>query len=146
MVGSRMMRSKILPVVNLLGLLVFVGFAWLQREDDNPAIYVNPSLTDVWIWITFYGLVAGLFLLALIRRFPWPLYAVAVAFCLFQFVATGPGLIRNLVGGEFTMTKQSMSPDHAEVEESREFFGAVIALMATGFLWWQRPRSRDGKS
>ncbi len=132
------MRGKMQLGFNLLGFVVFAYFAWLQREDDNPAIYANPSLVDVWAWIVFYGLIALLFLLGVFRRFPWPLFAVAVAFCVFELAATGPGLIQNLTGGEFTMTKKSMNPGHAEVEQSREFFGAVIALLGSGFLWWQR--------
>lgn len=132
------MRGKLLFVGNIVGFVVFAFFAWLQREDDNPEIYSNPSLVDVWAWIAFYGVISLLFLLAMARRFPWPLYLVAVAFCLFELGTTGPGLIENLRGGEFTMTKKAMNPEHGEVERSREFFGALIALTATGFLWWQR--------
>ncbi len=125
---------------NVAGLLLFAFFAWLQREDDNPDVYVNASLADVWVWVAFYAFVALLFGLALLRKYPWPLYALALALCIFQFIVTGPGLIANLTGGHFDLTKSGMSPNHAEVELSREFFGAVIALAAIGKLWWQRHR------
>ncbi len=136
------MRGKFLLACNLLGFAVFAFFAWLQREDDNPEIYTNPSLIDVWAWIAFYGLISLMFLLAVTRRFPWPLFALALVFCLFELATTGPGLIQNLSGGGFTMTKKAMNPSHGEVEQSREFFGALIALAATGFLWWQRGTRR----
>ncbi len=96
------------------------------------------------MWVAFYALIAVLFGLALLKqRFPWPLYAFAAAFCLYQWIATGPGLIANLVSGDFTMGKSGMNPDHAEVELSREFFGAVIAFSALCFLWFQRRRMRQ---
>ncbi len=140
------MRGKVLIGLNVLGFFVFTYFAWLQREDDNPEVYANPSLVDVWAWVAFYGLIALLFLLGAFRRFPWPLFLVAVIFCLFELATTGPGLLQNLTGGDFTMTKKSMNPAHGEVEQSREFFGALIALLGTGFLWWQRILSANTKS
>jgi hypothetical protein len=134
------MNRIAITIANVAGLALFTFFAWLQREDDNPDVYVNPSAVDTWTWIIFYGLVAVLFGLALLRRFPWPLYALAGSLCLYEFVMTGPGLISNLTSGHFNMTKEGMSPAHGEVELTREFFGAVIALAACSFLWWQRGR------
>ncbi|MEM0896618.1 MAG: transmembrane 220 family protein [Verrucomicrobiota bacterium] len=130
---------NICRVVNLACLLLFAAFAWLQREDDNPVIYEDPSMLDVWIWVAFYALVAMAFGLAAAGKFPLPLYGVIAAFCLYQMVVTGPGIWTNLTGEQgFEMTKTSMAPQRAHVEQSREFFGAVIALAAVGFLWWQR--------
>ncbi|MEM9480112.1 MAG: transmembrane 220 family protein [Verrucomicrobiota bacterium] len=126
-------------VVNIACLLLFVVFAWLQREDDNPIIYENPSMLDVWVWIAFYALVAIAFGLAAAGLFPLPLYGVIAVFCLYQMVVTGPGVWTNLTGDQgFEVTKTSMAPTRAHVEQSREFFGAVIALAAVGFLFWQR--------
>ena len=135
MTGSR----KGFLVVNVLGVILFAVFAWLQREDDNPAIYENPSMFDVWAWIVFYALMAVAFGLAAAGKFPLPLYAVIAVFCLYELVTTGPGLWTNLTGEQgFEMTKTSMNPDRAHVEQSREFFGALIVLGALGFLFWQR--------
>jgi len=125
-------------VLNVLGCGLFAAFAWLQREDDNPDIYASPSLADVWTWIALYGLVSVLFLLAALRRFPWPVLVVAAALCVFELWTTAPGILRNLAGGDFTLTKASMNPEHAEVEQSREFLGVVIALASLGFIAWQR--------
>jgi hypothetical protein len=137
------MRGALWLIPNLLGTLLFAYFAWLQREDDNPEIYSNPSVADVWTWIAFYGMVSLLFLLAAARKFPGWLLAVAAAFGVFEMAATGPGVWRNVAGGGFTMTKEAMNPGHAEVEQSREFFGAALALAGVGFLAWQGRRRRD---
>jgi hypothetical protein len=49
---------------------------------------------------------------------------------------TGPGLIQNLFGDDkFTMTQTSMSAEDPRVELTREFFGAVIALLGVVALW-----------
>lgn len=136
------MSKTIFTVTNVLGLLLFTFFAYLQHDDHNIDIYANANLVDVWMWITFYGLVALLFGLAIWRRFPWLLYFVAVFFCAYELSITAPGLAANLTSGHFSLTKISMSPDHSEVELTREFFGAFIALAGVSFLWWQRRKCR----
>ena len=131
------MKKFLFPTLNAIGLVIFAWFSWLQHD-----IYVDPSLADVWAWIVFYGLVAVGFFLALLKKFPWPLYALIALYGIYELITTGPGFFANLQSGHFTMTKSGMSPNHAEVELTREFFGAIIALAATGFLAWQRRRKR----
>ena len=50
---------------------------------------------------------------------------------------SAPGLIDNLRGGSFEMTKGAMNPENPQVETTREFIGALIALLATLFLYRQ---------
>ena len=139
---SNPMNRKIFNILNALGLLSFAIFAWLQHEDNNPEIYSNPSFMDVGIWIAFYGLVALLFGLAMRQLFPKPLYLLFAFVCAYHLSVTTPGLITNLASGSFTMTNHSMSPVNPQVELTREFFGALIALVAVGFLWWQRGKAK----
>lgn len=127
------------PVFNGLGAALFVFFAWLQHEDDNPDIYVDPSLPDVILWIALYGLVSSLFLSAILGRFPRWIFLLVAALSLFHLATTLPGILDNLRSGGLEMAGKSMSPDRAEVELSREFFGALIALGATALIWIQRP-------
>lgn len=141
------MAKILLLIVNVLLMLVFAAFAWLQRDDaDTSGKYENPWIGDVWVWITFYGLVSAGFLLALFRKHPWPLYLVLVAFCAWQFARTGHGLITNFSTGNPTLTGEAMSAAKPFIEQSREFFGALIALTAVGFLWLQGRRARRRKS
>ncbi len=132
----------ILTGVNALALVVFVAFAGVQANDLDPEVYHKPSVIDAWLWFVFYGFVAFLFLLALARR-EWlrcGLLVVAVVACGVQMARTAPGVYRNVTGGHFTMGQEGMSAASPEVELSREFFGAVIALAGVGFLGWQRRR------
>jgi hypothetical protein len=125
-------RPSILrTILNALGTVAFAFFAWLQREDDNPDIYVDPSRVDISLWMAFYGMVACLFAAATIRRRPpgWCFLLVALL-GIYHLSGTLPGLLENLRGG-LDIAQHSMSPERAEVELSREFFGTLIALAAT---------------
>ena len=125
--------------LNFLGALLFAFFAWLQREDDNPEIYVEPSRVDIVLWMVFYGLVACLFAAVALRRFPprWPFLGVALL-GVYHLAGTLPGFLENLSGG-LEMAQHSMSPERAEVELSREFFGVLLALAATALIRMQCP-------
>jgi len=124
-------------IINILGVMIFAIFAWLQREDDNPEIYSDPSLVDVWAWIIFYSLVALGFLAASLQKFPRWIYIISLVLAVYFMVVSAPGLYENLTRGQIEMTKAAMHPDYPHVEQSREFLGALIAFLATAFLWWQ---------
>ena len=136
------MRVKTpLAVLNFALAAVFVLFAWMQRNDIDPAIYDRPSVIDAALWLAFYLLIAVLFLIVTFRRVPRWLLLIAAIACLIEMVRTGPGLYENVVGEkEFTMTQVSMSAEDPRVELSREFFGAVIALAGVGLIAWQNRR------
>jgi len=129
-------------VLNLALFALFTLFAWMQRNDLDPAIYDRPSVIDAALWFAFYLLIAVLFLLVSFRVLPrWLLVLAAVA-CLVEMVRTGPGLYENVFGEkDFTMTQVSMSAEDPRVELSREFFGAVIALAGVAVLAWENRRS-----
>jgi len=139
--------KTLLLVLNLLGFCIFAFFSWLQHEDSNTLIYENAGVLDMWSWIAFYAVVSVACLLAALKRFPLWLYILGIAYCAFELVTTAPGLIQNLTSeGGFDMTKSGMNPNAPQVEQSREFFGAVIALAAIGFLMWQRRWFRRSQS
>ena len=132
-----MKRSPLTIIVHLIAALLFGVFAWFQRNDIDPAIYHNPSSLDALLWLLFYGLIAVLFVVSLFRKIPsWVLIVAAIA-CFVEMATTGPGLVQNLFGDEdFTMTQASMSAENPRVELTREFFGAVIALVGVIGLWF----------
>ena len=141
-----------LKVLNILGCLLFALFAWVQHNDTDPAVYDRPSVIDAWLWLSFYALIAVLFVLIVFRPVPkWLVMAAALA-CLVGMGRTVPGLWENLFGERpFTMTQTSMSSSDPRVELTREFFGALIALGAVAFLWWEQrrwsaPRAASGGS
>lgn len=136
-----MKRHPALVALNLAAAILFGLFSWLQWNDIDPAIYDHPSRLDAVTWLLFYALIAVLFVVVLIRRLPFWLLAAAAVFCLIEMGRTAPGIWENLTGEkEFTMTQASMSASDPRVEQSREFFGAVIALAGVGLLGWERRR------
>ena len=128
-----------LIVLNVAGFTIFELFAWVQRNDIDPAVYYHPSSLDAALWLLFYALISVLFLVVLFKPFPRWLLVVAGLACLIELGRSAPGLWENLFGERsFTMMQQSMSGDDPRVELSREFFGALIALGAVVLLWWER--------
>jgi hypothetical protein len=129
-------------IANLAGVLLFATFAWFQRNDIDPEIYYHPSQIDAVLWLLFYALVATACLVAFFRPAPFWLLAICALGALIFMGLSGPGLWENFFGEkDFTMTQTSMSAEDPRVELSREFFGALIALTATAFLWRQQRKS-----
>ena len=126
---------------NLVAATIFAIFSSLQWNDLDPAIYDNPSIVDAIGWGIFYGFIAVLFVLVVLRRLPRWILIVAVVFCLIQVGRTAPGLWENLTGDEaFDMTQASMAADDPRIELSREFFGALIALVGVGIIAFENAR------
>lgn len=138
-----MKLSPLLTAVNFLCAILFGIFAWFQINDIDPEIYHKPSELDAVLWFAFYLLIAVLFIVAAFRPLPrWILIVAAIA-CLIEMGRSGPGLYENVFGEkDFSMTQLSMSAEDPRVELSREFFGALIALSAVGFLYFQRRKVR----
>lgn len=125
-----------------LAALFFV-FAWFQRNDIDPEVYTNPSSIDSALWLLFYGIIGIAFILINFKKLPVWYFALAVVACLIEMAMSGPGLWDNLFGEKpFTMTQVSMSSDDSRVELTREFFGAVLALVAVLFQFWQTKRQK----
>ena len=142
-----MKRSPFIIIAHSVAAILFAVFAWVQRNDIDPEIYHNPSSLDAALWLFFYGLIAVLFIIALFRRIPRWILILAVVASLVEMATTGPGLIQNLFGeDDFTMTQTSMSAEDPRVELTREFFGAVIALVGVLALWFSERRKRPAIS
>jgi membrane-associated phospholipid phosphatase len=122
----------------------FLIFAWFQRNDIDPEVYTNPSSLDSALWLLFYGIIGIVFILINFKKLPLWYFALAVVACLIEMTMSGPGLWDNLFGeNPFTMTQVSMSSDDSRIELTREFFGAVIALLAVLFQLWQTKRQKN---
>lgn len=142
--NSFVMRILFAPLNVILAALFFV-FAWFQRNDIDPEIYSDPSFDnptlDSALWFLFYAIIGLAFLIMIKKRLPFWYFLLAVAACLAEMYQSGPGLWENVFGEKpFTMTGQSMSGTDPRVELTREFFGAVIALAAVLFQFWQNGR------
>jgi Transmembrane family 220, helix len=127
--------------LNLLAAGLFATFAWYQRNDLDPAIYDQPSMLDAALWLLFYAGIALAFGLVIWRPVPRWLLILGVIACLIEMGRSGPGLYENLFGErEFTITQTSMSAADPRVELTREFGGALMALMGVGLIALQSRR------
>ena len=143
------MKLLLLPV-NLLLATLFFAFAWFQHNDIDPGIYANPSFNnhtiDSALWFLFYAIIGFAFLFLIRKRLPLWYFILAIVACLVEMYLSGPGLYENIFGDQsFTMMGESMSGTDPRVELSREFFGAVIALSAVFFQFWQNKKFRPKK-
>jgi hypothetical protein len=131
-----MNRFPFRRVLQVVAVLLFGLFSWVQYNDIDPEIYDHPSVLDAAGWLVFYAFIAALFAIAFFRPIPKGLLLVAFIACLIQLGRTGPGMWENLTGeAPFTLTQAGMSASDPRVELSREFLGALIALAALGGLW-----------
>ena len=121
--------------------VLFIIFAYFQRNDIDPEIYTNPSSLDAALWLLFYLIIGVAFVVLTFRKLPMWYFVLAVIACFVEMAMSGPGLWSNLFGeDQFTMTQVSMSAEDPRVELTREFFGALIALAAVFFQLWQNKR------
>ena len=142
--NSPLMKFLFFPINLILAGLFFV-FAWFQRNDIDPEIYSSPSFgnptLDSALWFLFYAVIGLVFLLLIKKRVPVRDFILAIIACLTEMYLSGPGLWENIFGEQsFTMTGESMSGSDPRVELTREFFGAVIALVGITFQWWQNKK------
>jgi len=123
-------------VFTLIAALIFFVFSYVQRNDLDPKIYNNPSSLDAALWLLFYFVIGVLLIVALWRKVPLWLIILGAVASLLEMVTTGPGLLQNLFGDKpFEMTQTSMTAEDPRVELTREFFGAVIAFLAVGWIF-----------
>lgn len=124
-------------IINILIALLFFSFAWFQRNDIDPEVYYRPSNMDAALWLVFYLLIGILLIVVVWKKIPVWILVLATVACVGQMVISGPGLFENLFGDQFTMTGESMSAEEPQIELSREFFGALIALLGVIWIWLQ---------
>ena len=141
------LHNNKLLIVNLLLAALFAFFAWFQRNDIDPTIYSHPSFNnptiDSALWLIFYLIIAIGFVVISFRKLPQWYFFVAIGACFFEMTMSGPGLWANLFSEEsFNMAQTSMSAEDPRVELSREFFGALLALLAVLFQLWQSRRNK----
>jgi hypothetical protein len=134
-------KSKFL-VVNFFLAALFGVFAWFQRNDIDPSIYSKPSFdnptVDSALWLIFYLIIAIGFIVVSFRKLPKWYFVVAIIACFFEVAMSGPGLWANIFSEEsFNMAQTSMSAKDPRVELTREFFGALLALLGVFFQLWQ---------
>ncbi len=101
--------------------LTLIGFAALQFNDPDPAI-----------WVSFYGLCALVPLLLLVNKFSRALFFLTLVICAIELFLTVAGAYNYYLHMDQEPLMQSMNPEKPYIEEAREFLGALIALLLVG--------------
>ena len=113
---------------NIIFLALFIIFAGLQYNDPDP-----------YIWIPLYLLGAYICFTAIQKKFPKPLYiagfliyGVYALYLLFDKA----GVINWATEHDAENIVQSMKATKPWIEETREFGGLVMLLIALGVNWF----------
>lgn len=120
-----------MKVANALLALLFLVFAYFQWNDPDP-----------WVWLTLYAAIAIAFGLAVSGRILRPLILAAGLTCLVLMGLSLPGVIDYATNQEGYTLMEGMSYEKPYIEETREFGGALMGLLALGFLWWQQGKKQ----
>lgn len=102
-------------LLSILFTIVFAGFAVVQFNDPDPLI-----------WIGLYSFVALVNAMAIFSFFPKRSIILGLIVFSMGCVYLSPSLVE-WIGSEDSLIT-GMSPDRMYVEESREFFGLLMAL------------------
>lgn len=118
-----------LKSIHLLPSALLIYVAWLQLNDPDPVF-----------WVCLYLLAALAPLMHFLNK-PTPairkyILGIAVGFCLAGIVLVLEGATAYLDHFTDESLIQDMSPDKPYIEETREFFGALIALGIVAIYSW----------
>lgn len=114
------MKSKYIKLV--LGLL-FLLFAWFQRNDPDPAL-----------WIAIYGVLAVLCFVGAFQKIHKYILFVFGGFLLIYTVILVPEIIHWISKGMPSIVEE-MKAEEPHIEYTREFFGLVISILSLWFLY-----------
>lgn len=109
--------------------LAFLGMAWIQLNDPDPAY-----------WVVVYVLVAAIPLARIFgHRLPTVLI-LASGMVLSGMLIAGPGSLDYLASGDYISIKGKMLDEKPYVESAREFIGLLAAAIC--LLAYARPARR----
>ena len=111
--------------------VLFALFTFFQFNDP-----------DAWLWISIYGLMTFIAALAATGRFYLPLMGIAALACLYTLITTAPGLWDYLTNQDGYTIMEGMSYDKPYIEETREFGGSLVCLVALVFFFLVRRKAQ----
>lgn len=115
-----------MKIFNYLFFVLFTISAVLQYNDPDPLL-----------WIAIYGFAALICLQNAISRAPKYLMWAAMLSYFVGMVILFPGVLAWAQSG-YDNIAQSMKAEKAYIEETREFFGLLIAFVVVGVNVWVR--------
>lgn len=120
-----------MKVVNLILAVLFLLFASFQFNDPDP-----------YLWVILYVSVAGVLGFAAFGRQQRYLTLAGIAVTLVGCLLNIKSVFQFFFNDDGIGLAQGMSDEYLYIEESREFGGMFIALLALAYVWWQFNRKR----
>ena len=114
-----------MKIINILLAIVFLLSAYVQLNDPDP-----------WLWVAIYGLVAGISIAAIFKKYNITLVYIGIAICIIGVGILFPELIDWIKMGTPNIA-ETMKTDRPYIEFVREFFGLLITLGAFVFHYFQ---------
>lgn len=113
-----------MKIVNIILAILFVLFAFFQLNDPDPIL-----------WVSIYLLVAVAAGLLAAGKF-YPTFILFLGgVCLYFCASSIPGVIEYITNEDGNTLAQGMSYEYPYIEETREFGGALIALLALVYMY-----------
>lgn len=109
-------------ILNFILAVVFLLFAFVQVNDPDAAL-----------WILIYGYVSVTSVFGVFKFYPRRALALAIIACIIYLVILLPGVLAWLKEDDKTIFFDQMQDDKPYIEESREFFGLLLAIIALVF-------------
>jgi hypothetical protein len=124
-----------MKIVNLVLATMFVVFAFLQLNDPDP-----------FTWISIYGAMAVICVLAAFRRYYVPAYIVLLVVYIAYSFSSFSSIVRWLRSDDKAMLFDNVAKmQNLYIEESREYLGlmiCVLVLILNLIMWWLQQRRR----
>lgn len=114
-----------MKIVNLILCFLFLSFAIVQYNDPDP-----------WLWVLFYGFIAGISAFAIFNKYNLSLLKFGLAVAIFWMLTLIPDFIRWLQMGMPTIAA-SMKAEAPHIELTREFLGLLICISALVFHYYR---------
>ena len=116
-----------MKIVNILLAIMFLGFASLQLNDPDPAI-----------WILIYGSMAAVCAMAAYKFYFRPLMLILALGYTIYCIILWPGVLDWLNSPDRSLLFDDLAKmQFPYIEESREFLGLLICLAALGLYWYK---------
>lgn len=113
-----------MKVLDALIALLLLAAAFVQFNDPDPLV-----------WVTIYGIAAAVPVASLLGKSNKYLTMGALGVTLVGLLITLPGFYEYLSQHFGDTILSEMSAERMYIEETREFLGALIALLLVSYYW-----------
>ncbi len=119
--------ARLMKIVNILLIIMFLGFSYLQLNDPDPVI-----------WILIYGSMAAVCAMAAFRFYFKPFMLILAIGYIIYCIILWPGVSDWLKSPDRSLLFDDIAKmQFPYIEETREFLGLLICLAVLGLYWYR---------